>query len=141
MDSIPSCNDTDWIKRTYKNQGSKSIVEFFFERHITKIAFKLSFNCSSSCWRSMVQDPNEIMLVSNAFNDNIPIKKVPFPLTIPSLPHDSFCHVCFQQKNNCRSVGDVKKVVCKEMDLPTINSNKRKASDDHLEPPSKRTFP
>ena len=62
MDTIPESNSISWIDRNYKQMGNKSSIEFIFGKPIKKQDFKLALNYSSSCWKSMVNDVDDIVL-------------------------------------------------------------------------------
>ena len=86
MDSIPSSNSTNWIHLS--NNGKNTIQEFLFDKPIHKFDFKLQFNCSNSCWRSMVTANEVIVLAVRCYNDNKLVNQVSL-LVIPimSLPN------------------------------------------------------
>ena len=73
LDSIPSATDTNWIQ---DNAPSDTKQEFYFERAIDKMEFKIQFNCSNSCWRSMVPNDDEIILAIRCFKDSKLVNQV-----------------------------------------------------------------
>ena len=74
MDSIPSAANTNWIQKT--NGGSSTKQEFYFDKNINKCEFKMQFNCSNSCWRSMVTADEEILLATRYYKDNKLVNQV-----------------------------------------------------------------
>ena len=68
MDSNPSAKDTNWIQLS--NNGEETTQEFYFDKQIEKMSFKLQINCSNSCWRSMVTNDDEVILAIRCYGEN-----------------------------------------------------------------------
>lgn len=70
MESIPASDDTDWITKRILELNQKCKIEFILGRQMSNIDMKLQINCSSSCWRSMVSDTDDVVLTTRLFDEN-----------------------------------------------------------------------
>lgn len=80
MESIPSSKDTEWIDKRVLELNQKCKIEFILGRQINEINLQLQINCSSSCWRSMVPDPDDIVFVTRMFYEDKFIHQVKLPI-------------------------------------------------------------
>ena len=71
MESIPPAKNTDWIEQSVWELNGHSKIEFLINRRIEGLDFKLALNCSSSCWRGMVSNTDEIVLAVRGYEDNV----------------------------------------------------------------------
>lgn len=68
--SIPDDESTDWIEKRILELNQKCKIEFVLGRQTKTMEFMIQINCSSSCWRSMIPDVNEVALVTRLFDEN-----------------------------------------------------------------------
>ena len=71
IESNPASNDTDWIEKKLWDIGGHHKIEFLLSRRIEMAEFKLSINCSTSCWRGNVPNTEEIVLSMRGYENGI----------------------------------------------------------------------
>ena len=76
--SLPASESTDWIEKRILELNQKCKIEFILGRQMKTMEFMLQINCSSSCWRSMIPDTDEVALVTRLFDENKFIHEVKF---------------------------------------------------------------
>ena len=68
--SLPASDTTDWIEKRIMELNQKCKIEFVLGRQLKGMEFMIQINCSTSCWRSMIPDTDEVVLVTRFFDEN-----------------------------------------------------------------------
>ena len=65
--------------------NQKFKTEFTVGKKMDNMDFAIQFNCSSACWRSMIPDPDDVVLAVRLFNENMFIQEVNLPYNFPPI--------------------------------------------------------